>query len=254
MRLTISVILLLAMGCSGNSSGTLPDNTPQKLGGLLVTVSPSTVVLGQTAAATAVGIDQNGVSMPAGAVTWTTAPEGIISVTGDGVVTPVMMGTVTLTATRPGLAPASATIIVRSPFTWGQEHGGGTICHVDQTGLHGLIRAKVRFEAPWGSSQRTQARSTTDGAANTTAIINVYGTSGTYAALVARNYRGGGYTDWFLPAIAQLQACARVDPYESNWSSTEVDLNDAWTQVNFSSAAQLRTKYREAYVWPVRQF
>jgi hypothetical protein len=43
------------------------------------------------------------------------------------------------------------------------------------------------------------------GSVNTDAIINNYTPTGTdFAAGLARAYNGGGYTDWFLPSVAEL--------------------------------------------------
>ena len=42
------------------------------------------------------------------------------------------------------------------------------------------------------------------GLANTIAIINVQGNIGGYAAKLCRDYRGGGYTDWYLPSTDEL--------------------------------------------------
>jgi protein phosphatase/serine/threonine-protein kinase len=58
----------------------------------------------------------------------------------------------------------------------GATHGGGIIFDVDGTGQHGLIAA------------------TTD-----------QGTDNWYNAVqLCRNYRGGGYSDWYMPSIIEL--------------------------------------------------
>jgi trimeric autotransporter adhesin len=42
------------------------------------------------------------------------------------------------------------------------------------------------------------------GLSNTNLIIANQGNTGTYGAKIARDYTGGGYTDWFLPSAQEL--------------------------------------------------
>lgn len=121
----------------------------------------------------------------------------------------------------------------------GMRHGGGIIFYIDGTGQHGLIADSVDISPtdPWwnGSFVTTGATSNTDGAANTTAIIRAQG-NGTYAASLCRNYRGGGHSDWFLPAKDQLnllyQQKTLVGGFSNQiyWTSTEYSTGEAWVQ------------------------
>jgi hypothetical protein len=43
----------------------------------------------------------------------------------------------------------------------------------------------------------------TNGSANTGAMVTQYG-AGAYSATVCTSYSGGGYTNWYLPAICQM--------------------------------------------------
>ncbi len=67
------------------------------------------------------------------------------------------------------------------------------------------------------------------------------------AANLARAYKGGGKTDWYLPSKAELNALyanrAAVGgcPNYGCWSSTEADAGYAWFQ-DFSSGLQLGGK------------
>ena len=70
------------------------------------------------------------------------------------------------------------------------------------------------------------------GSHNTDAILGVYPAE-TYpnsASAVARAYRGGGKSDWFLPSIDELTAMQANRKYlgtlqeDSYWSSTEADI------------------------------
>ena len=112
----------------------------------------------------------------------------------------------------------------------GEVFGGGKIVYIDGTKEHGLIAATAdqSIGASWsnGSFVWTYAWDFDDGISNTTNIINAQG-NGTYAATVCQNYTGGGYTDWFLPALYQLHhlfdaknEIGNVTPYYY-WSSTE---------------------------------
>ena len=122
----------------------------------------------------------------------------------------------------------------------GASYQGGIIFSIDITGKHGLIAAisDQSVTDPWwnGSFMATGATSTANGSANTTAIINVEGNSGNYAARNCRNYRGGGFSDWFLPSKDQLNILYGQKAVIGNfttqiyWSSTEYDLGDAWVQ------------------------
>jgi len=92
------------------------------------------------------------------------------------------------------------------------------------------------------------------GSANTNAIISVQGpTQTSYAAGLARAYTEGEYFDWFLPSRDELNkmwlerqtinttasANGGSNFSEPNyyWSSTELDVNNAWYQ-NFGSGYQ----------------
>ena len=129
----------------------------------------------------------------------------------------------------------------------GLNYQGGIIFQLDATGEHGLIAApsdQSSTDAWWnGSFITTGATDTINGLANTTKIINAQGNSGTYAARLCTNYRGGGYNDWFLPSKDQLNFLylnkSIIGGFSDNiyWSSTEYDLGEAWVQ-DFSTAEQ----------------
>ena len=122
----------------------------------------------------------------------------------------------------------------------GLSYQGGIIFYIDDSGNHGLIAATTDQSStdPWwnGSFIATGAISANDGSANTTAIINAQGNSGTYAARLCRNFNGGGFSDWFLPSKDQLNVLYSektiVGGFTANiyWSSTEYDIGSAWVQ------------------------
>jgi len=128
----------------------------------------------------------------------------------------------------------------QSDIELGANYEGGIIFYIDGTGNHGLIAASADLSrmTPWwnGSFILTGAISATNGSQNTTAIISAQGNTGTYAAKICRDYRGGGKSDWFLPSKDQLNTLyskkEMVGGFASEiyWSSTEADLGSAWVQ------------------------
>jgi hypothetical protein len=100
----------------------------------------------------------------------------------------------------------------------GDSYEGGKIAYILQTGdpgydanvPHGIIAAtadySVRIRWNNGSNITTVATATAlgTGLSNTNAIIAAQG-AGSYAASVARNHNGGGYTDWHLPSKNELE-------------------------------------------------
>ena len=125
----------------------------------------------------------------------------------------------------------------------GTGPGGGIIFHVTDDGLHGLEAAPVDQSTgiEWynGAYIETNASKSgiNGGSFNTERIISAQG-YGNYAALIAANYNGGGYGDWYLPSKDELNLMYQnlylqglggfaADGY---WSSTELDDFIAWGQ------------------------
>jgi len=125
-------------------------------------------------------------------------------------------------------------------LTIGQSYQGGIIAYIDSTGQHGLIAAtEDQIEIQWYNGTNIVIGTGTaigTGLTNTNAIIAAHDGSGSYAASIARDYNGGGYTDWFLPSKDELNilyenktAIGGFTDY-SYWSSTEFDNVNAWKQ------------------------
>jgi hypothetical protein len=100
----------------------------------------------------------------------------------------------------------------------GDSYEGGKIAYLLQLGdpgydanvPHGIIAATADYSVRiiWnnGSNITTGATATAlgTGLSNTNTIIAAQG-AGSYAASVARNHTGGGYTDWHLPSKNELE-------------------------------------------------
>ncbi len=146
----------------------------------------------------------------------------------------------------------------------GQSYQGGIIAYIDSTGQHGLIAAAAD-QGNWqwynGGYIATGATGTAigTGLTNTNAIIAAQG-SGSYAASIARDYNGGGYTDWFLPSKDELNQLYQqqtaiggfADDYY--WSSTENDSSFAWCQDFYFGYQLYNVKSDTNYVRAVRAF
>jgi hypothetical protein len=142
----------------------------------------------------------------------------------------------------------------------GELYGGGIVFWVSPDGQHGLVASLDDMEGgsivPWSNVQDVvigeSAISMTDGEDNTLAIIAQPGHTSS-AAKLCRDYRGGGYSDWYLPSLKELVLLASQDilidyildndgdastngfvqeyifpAYGRYWSSTEASYNYAW--------------------------
>jgi hypothetical protein len=105
-----------------------------------------------------------------------------------------------------------------------------------------------------------------DGAINTDKIIDKRGgVSTNYAAGLARNYRGGGFDDWFLPSNGELIEMflnkADIDSGGNElhvsdyyWSSTEWSLNSAYIQRSTDVSPTANGKSLSLKVRAIRAF
>jgi hypothetical protein len=163
------------------------------------------------------------------------------------------------------------TVIVGGWEHWlGEYYGGGVIFHLykDANGVeHGLIcsAVDVAASAPYAPSngQYIGAYSSWNGDANTSAILT-QNPSEYSAALVCSNYERDGFSDWYLPAIEELnliytykcvinRSLSQIpgaDEFLMNynsqyWSSTEINQGSAWL-VFFTQGYS--NYYNEGYV------
>ena len=202
-----------------------------------------------------------GATGPAGAdgqVSVTTAGSGI-NVTGAGTVaSPYVVST-----TNPcGLAI-------------GQTYQGGIIFYLDASGCHGLISARTdqSTSARWyhGSYVTTYAYGygLFEGKYNTEMIASYQDGDETCAGGICRDLSLGGYTDWYLPSIEELNkmyqnigqgnalGLGNVGGFANKyyWSSSEGSINTAWRFPFFSYGLLVHgAKEYPHYVRAVRAF
>jgi len=167
----------------------------------------------------------------------------------------------------------------------GLNHAGGIIFYMDPSGDGtGLVSAASDQStgAEWGCF-RTDLPAVPnvvsnppsgpgaeigDGITNTTAILSAGNCQTAPAALACTNYMGGGFSDWFLPSIKELdemymkigQGASGANNNIGNfadsfyWSSSEFDGFNAWGQ-NFNFGFQLTDdKSRYDHVRAIRAF
>jgi hypothetical protein len=98
------------------------------------------------------------------------------------------------------------------------------------------------YASTWynGSYILTGATDTTTGIHNSLSIYTQQG-AGTYASSLCETSTDGGFTDWYLPSIEELEEMysigGLIGTTDTYWSSTEIDLNNAWA---FDTSTGLR--------------
>ena len=125
---------------------------------------------------------------------------------------------------------------------------GGLVCYIDTTGQHGLVCDTTDLggdSVVWNNLNDTLISTSTDigtGYTNTQNLIAYYGNDSISAPALCINYRGGGFSDWFLPSKDELnqiylnlysRGFGNLSPTGIYWSSSEYIYNGAyyaWSQ------------------------
>jgi len=163
-----------------------------------------------------------------------------------------------------------------SAMSIGDRYQGGTIAYIFQVGdpgyvvgqTHGLIAsvADVGASNTWYNVTNTTTGATATaigtGSANTTLIIASQGNTGTYAAKICRDYRGGGYSDWYLPSKDELEKLwlnytiigGFTITGSSYWTSSEYDNANSWCLPFFSHFWWDNPKNNTNFVRAIRTF
>jgi len=122
----------------------------------------------------------------------------------------------------------------------GSNNSSGLVCDIDNIANPGA--GGITWSV--GTNVTTGATGTAigTGQANTTAIVNSYGTGSVYAAVLCSNSTAGGYSDWYLPSLfelheiyynmAAISAAAQANGGSAltglyHWSSTEMSVDQA---------------------------
>ena len=165
----------------------------------------------------------------------------------------------------------------------GEKFGGGVIFHLyrDSTGTeHGLIIAAnyISISTAWDSTPSClagtcvnvrYAESTYNGSGNSAAIMNDVNSSLTAAAQCIA-YNSGGFTDWYMPSLQELNmlwnnlfdvnrtmesmANAQTMRFAVYWSSTEVDAIGAWNFSFMTGQASYWDKITTYHLRAIRKF
>jgi hypothetical protein len=199
-------------------------------------------------------------------------PAGPAGADGQGGVTTAGSG---INVTGAGTLASPYVVSTTSPcgLAIGQTYQGGIIFYLDASGCHGLISASTNqsTSALWtnGSYMDTRAYGSGlfEGKYNT-GLINAWQGGFTSAAAICRDLSLGGYFDWYLPSIEELNkmyqnigqgdalGLGNVGGFASSyyWSSTEENSTGAWYQNFFNGFQFFTSKSNVLYVRAVRAF
>jgi hypothetical protein len=219
--------------------------------------------IGNTGVAGADGVD--GATGPQGA----TGPAGV---DGQGGVTTAGTG---INVTGAGTVVSPYVVSTTSPcgLAIGQTYQGGIIFYLDASGCHGLISAPTNQSAgaQWYNGTYLDTRAYGSGLFEgkyNTQMINWNQGGATSAAAICGNLSLGGYDDWYLPSIEELNkmyqnigqgnalGLGNVGGFASDyyWSSTELDNSNAWRQGFGYGYSTYNFKTNSYYVRAVRAF
>jgi hypothetical protein len=147
----------------------------------------------------------------------------------------------------------------------GEKYCGGKVFYIFDGGMHGLIADTVDLSTGinWRNATNAFTYAVRDGfyagQYNTDRIITRLG-AGSYAATTCANYKGGGFSDWYLPSLYELNLLyiqkAVVGGFSNTvyWSSKDYNLSTAYGQDFNSGSTATYTKTTNRYVRAIRAF
>ncbi len=160
----------------------------------------------------------------------------------------------------------------------GDRYGGGIVFFI--VGDHGLIVTDFDLGLPsnivvqninWGSiGTNTNAKSVTDGAANTALIVSTIlnADDGKYTAKVCDDFVLGGFDDWYLPSLVEFEIMNEVIGFGAAspltnlanlnggfyWTSTETDSQQARSYSPSNSSFLSSFKSLKLFVRAIRAY
>ena len=227
IRLVAASILFTVLGCSGGPRGNTfteppPPPAPPVLTSLGVSFPTATVLVGQSASATAFGVDQFGASIATGTVSWSTASAAVATVDANGLVTGVALGQTQVIAAVVGkqaqavvtVTPVPVASVTVSPPT--ATLVVGAVQQLAATTLDAGGNTLTGRVVTWGSSDQTRATvsptglvtAVAAGAATITAASE--GRSGTSQITVTSNCNSGTALQLAVGGIHALTAAEKA--------------------------------------------
>jgi len=136
----------------------------------------------------------------------------------------------------------------------GELYGGGIVVSVwiEDGQQHGLIASLADLGvANWSNLGNTVIGATAqdryDGVSNTLAITGQAGHVNS-AALLCQNYSAGGYTDWYLPALWELDQFNRAFFHVQTVTGSNLFLTNYWSSTESELPYQPWIVTRDAYM------
>jgi hypothetical protein len=151
----------------------------------------------------------------------------------------------------------------------GKYYQGGLIFYLNYISGYGFIAADNDLQGQliqWGFNTILIGNTETElgfGEVNTDLIYGTYLGYGLQdipcAAILCYNLELNGYDDWFLPSLGELQEMQKIEElmdyaYFSYWSSSEVDISEAYVWSFYFGASMQYEKQTELGVIPIRRF
>jgi len=147
-----------------------------------------------------------------------------------------------------GPTDVSFTTWVQAPYILGQMLDYGTVAYIAPDGSGFIVSPDIASTAPWGCSGISIAGATGTaigtGLANTNAILAAC-TTRPIAASVAKDYNGGGFTDWYLPSTGEWSQL--LNSAVMNWNYRTSNTYYTSTQTSATMAGSYFTNYNTPY-------
>ena len=107
--------MFVVLSCGGDKSPTAPPPPVMVLTTVAVSLSSSTIQVGQAATASATGADQNGGSIATGTISWSSASTAVANVSSSGAITAVAPGQTIITASAGGKSGQATLTVIPVP-------------------------------------------------------------------------------------------------------------------------------------------